>query len=333
MKRPHKSRRPARGRVRNVLAICTASAVVAFIHWNCDPVISGADPEFQTASVTAAPRLVLPPPPALPEVLDADAAGTESDEQNSQTADVAGSEVLRGRMATLMNVLLLKQGCANFERIPDYSATLHRQERIGGDLRDPETLVLKLRHEPYSVYMKWKSGDAGRQLIYVDGQNEGKLLVQPGGFKGRLTGVLSLDPSGSLAMSECRYPVTKAGLLELARTVLEFREADLERGSGSRCEMHPDQMLNDRPCYLFIVEYDSPEVNSLYRKTIVYVDKELQMPTCVRNYTWGRDVDPEKIDEETLIEYYCYTDIEMNTQLADADFDAANRKYRLRVRR
>ncbi|MFG0332713.1 MAG: DUF1571 domain-containing protein [Maioricimonas sp. JB049] len=333
MKRPRNSRQPARGPVRNVLALCTALAVVTFIHWNSDPVISGTDPEFQTASVTSAPRLVLPPPPALPEAVNDEAAGAETAEPDNQAADVAGPEVLRGRMATLMNVLLLKQGCADFEKIPDYSATLHRQERIGGDLRDPETLVLKLRHEPYSIYMKWKSGDAGRQLIYVEGQNDGKLLVQPGGFKGRLTGVLSLDPSGSLAMSECRYPVTKAGLLELARTVLEFREADLERGSGSRCEMHPDQMLNGRPCYLFIVEYDSPEVNSLYRKTIVYVDKELQMPTCVRNYTWGRDVDPENIDEETLIEYYCYTDIEMSTQLADADFDAANRNYRLRVRR
>ncbi|MEW4528285.1 DUF1571 domain-containing protein [Maioricimonas sp. JC845] len=333
MKRTHKTRKPARGRVRNVLALCIASAVATFIHWNCDPVISGTDPEFQPASITAAPRMLLPPPPALPEALESETTDEAVAAQNEQSADTAEPGVLRGKMATLLNVLLLKQGCANFERIPDYSATLHRQERIGGDLRDPETLVLKLRHEPYSIYMKWQSGDAGRQLIYVEGQNDGKLLVQPGGFKGRLTGVLSLDPNGSLAMSECRYPVTKAGLLELARTILEYREEDLERGTGSTCVMYPDQMLNDRPCYLFIVEYESPEVNSLYRKTIVYVDKELQMPTCIRNYTWGRDVDPEKIDDETLIEYYCYTDIEMNTQLADADFDAANRKYRLRVRR
>ena len=82
----------------------------------------------------------------------------------------------------------------------------------------------KIRHEPFSVYMKWLSGDRGRQLIYVDGQNDGKLLVQPGGIKGRLTGVLSLDPSGTLAMSDSRYPIQTAGLLALAKTILEHQK-------------------------------------------------------------------------------------------------------------
>jgi hypothetical protein len=230
----------------------------------------------------------------------------------------------------LFSVMILKQGCERFERIPDYTATLYKQERIGGELLDGQTVSMKLRHEPFSVYMKWLTGDKGRQVIYVDGQNEGKMLVQLGGIKGRLLGVLSIDPMSSQAMAETRHPITGAGLLGLAQKVLHHRERDLARGTGVQCELHDNQLHNERPCYVFVTTYDSPEFHETYRKVVLYVDKELSMPVCVRNFTWARDANPETIDDDTLIEYYSYSDIKVEQQLADGDFDKANAEYKLR---
>ena len=230
----------------------------------------------------------------------------------------------------LFSVTLLQHGCEKFARVPDYTCTMYKQERIDGELREGNTMSLKLRHQPFSVYMKWLDGDKGRQLIYVDGQNDGNLLVQLGGVKGRLLGTLSIDPTGSQAMAESRYPITGAGLLHLARKVLEFRKQDLQRGTGVHCEMHDNQELNGRPCYLFVTTYDSPEYSETYRKATLYIDKELSMPVCVRNYTWARDANPETIDDETLIEFYSYSDIAIEKQLADADFDRGNETYRMR---
>jgi hypothetical protein len=181
--------------------------------------------------------------------------------------------------------------------------------------------------------MKWITGDRGRQLIFVDGLNDGNLLVQPGGVRGRFTGVMPLDPNGKMAMSESRYPITTAGLLALAETILQYQHQDIERGRGYRCELRDQQEFEGRPCFLYLIDYDAPEFNEVYRKSIVFIDKELSMPVCVKNYTWAKDVDPEAINEETLVEFYAYTDLRMEQQLGAVDFDQNNEDYKLRIKR
>ena len=57
------------------------------------------------------------------------------------------------------------------------------------------------------------------------------------------------------------------------------------------------------------------------------------MPLCVKNYTWVRDANPETLDEDSLVEFYAYTDLKVRQDLAGDDFDQNNRKYRLRVKR
>jgi hypothetical protein len=241
--------------------------------------------------------------------------------------------VLRGVWAVKMAAAMLERGCDSFAKIPDYTCTLFKQERIGGRLNDGQTIDMKIRHEPFSVYMKWLSGDRGRQLIYVDGLNEGRMLVQPGGIKGRLTGVLHLEPEGTLAMSESRYPIMKAGLLELARSILEYQVRDIERGTGFRCELRDHQEFEGRPCYLYQIECEGPEFCDVYRKSIVFIDKDLSMPLCAKSYTWGRDTNPETIDDETLVEFYAYSELRMEQQLSSLDFDQGNKDYKLRVKR
>ena len=79
----------------------------------------------------------------------------------------------------------LKSGRERFSRLPGYTATLAKQERIGSDLLEEITFGIKVRHQPFSVYMKWQSGDeVGKEVLYVDGTNEDQLLVRLGGIEG-----------------------------------------------------------------------------------------------------------------------------------------------------
>src|SRR5690606_37046315 len=105
-----------------------------------------------------------PPPPPLP---------MPAAENGEQSTGQVSPEHLSGRWAMMLNVMLLERGCEEFARVPNYTAMLHKQERIGGELGDVQKVECKLRHEPFSVYMKWHTGDIGRELIYVDGANDG----------------------------------------------------------------------------------------------------------------------------------------------------------------
>ncbi|MCA8995649.1 MAG: DUF1571 domain-containing protein [Planctomycetaceae bacterium] len=316
---------------RNLLAMLVMGGVVGIAQINFDPMCVGASPQDRGVPF-APPMMDLPPVVPAPELKQTSNQNeVSSDPQELEPA--SDPHILRGIWALKMASHTIATGVKGFENVSNYTATMFKQERVGGLLSEGQSIELKLRHEPFSVYMKWLTGDSGRQLIYVDGLNDGNLLVQPGGIRGRLTGVLSLDPTGSMAMSESRHPVTKIGILGLAKTILSYQKKDLERAEGFRCELHDNQKFNDRDCYLFNCEYDSEEANPDYRKSTMFIDKELGMPVCVKNFCWGRDVNPETIDEETLVEFYAYDDIQFERELTAADFDQNNRSYRLRVRR
>ncbi|MGE5194138.1 MAG: DUF1571 domain-containing protein [Deltaproteobacteria bacterium] len=232
-------------------------------------------------------------------------------------------------VALKLHVALLDLGRHRISALPDYTATFVKQERVDGALQDLQTLQLKLRHKPFSVYMKWLAGgDVGRQVLFVQGENDDQLQVRLGGIKSRLP-VMHLEPTSARAMQESRHPITEMGLLRLASHVHKYRSRDCSLQRGVRWEMLPDQKHFDRDCDCWIVEYDGPEVEPIYRKMITCVDKELALPISVRNYGWPDEgvetSDAAALDEATLIEYYGYTEIRFETQLSDADFEKLRR--------
>jgi len=247
---------------------------------------------------------------------------------------VAG-ELQTSRMALELHVAMLELGRKRMEAIPDYEAVFVRQERLeGGALLDLQTMELKLRHTPLSIYMKWiEGGDVGRELLYIDGENDNRMLVKLGGGK-KLLPAVKVDPEGTLAMAEARHPVTNAGIMNLCDKILAYRRRDLTTRSGVRWQLIPDQKFDSRPCHCFIVEYESPSVESLYRKSLTFVDQELSVPICLKTYGWPIDDalkdDAHQLDEQTLLEYYAYTGLRIDRRLSEAAFDKSNSEYHFR---
>jgi len=100
-------------------------------------------------------------------------------------------------------------------QVENYRAIFHKQERVEGRLMEEETVLFKFKR-PFKVYMKWmKEPYRGRELLYVEGWNNNRMMVRDSGIMGMMT--VSLNPKGSLAMKGNRHPVTDSGLDHLVR--------------------------------------------------------------------------------------------------------------------
>lgn len=314
---------------RNTFSGLVILLTMAFFYWNTDPDPCGAAP---IATRKHVPRLLpivqAQPAPTIVQINDGAVAGSETAAKPAEIQLPENGATIAGDPALKASIKLLTSGQERLAKLSDYTVQFRRQERIGGALLDPQSINLKIRHEPFSIYMKWTEGDKGRQLIYVNGQNDDQVLVQLGGIAGRLAGTVALKPDDSRILAESRYPATCAGLLELTKKILDHHAADLKRGSGMQCEIKDGDSFDGRACYLTTLTYDSPEVNPDYHKSLIQIDKELSVPICVRNYTWVEGKPSETMGEHNLIEHYAFTELELNHELADEDFQ--KQKYRMR---
>src|SRR5260221_9546042 len=79
-------------------------------------------------------------------------------------------------------------------KMPGYSCTFTKNEQLkkGSLLR--QVMFLKFRREPFSVYLKFVEPHAGREVIYVEGQNKGRLQVHETSGLASIIGTVSLAP-------------------------------------------------------------------------------------------------------------------------------------------
>lgn len=258
----------------------------------------------------------------IPAMSDSDGA-SNSGESGSDT------DLIKGKEALELLVLHLEKAHRKLANSTGYTAKMFRQERVNGDLLDEEIMSLKVKHAPFGVYMKWIQGSPGQEVLYVDGDHNGNMIVKPGGFKGRFLSALELDPAGDLAMENSRHCITEAGLLNLAEEMLKNRRSDIEAGTV-KCRMADGQEFDGRTCVCFVVEFPSEDYLGDYRKSVVFIDQDNSLPVLVRNYGWPTDdVSADELDSETLIESYAYSQIRMDAQFVAADFDRSNQDYRL----
>lgn len=215
-------------------------------------------------------------------------------------------------------------GLSDIEALKDYSAVLVKRERVGGKVGDYEKMFVKVRHRPLSVYMYFLSPAnlRGQEVIYVEGQNDGKMWARGSGIRGQMFGTVSLKPDGVIAMQGNRYPITEIGILNLVRRLIEVAEADTKYGE---CEVkfYQGAKVGDRVCTCIEVVHPVPRRNFRFHLARIFVDDELNMPIRYEAYSWPTSPDgaPE------LIEEYTYLDLKLNVGFTDADFDIRNPNY------
>jgi hypothetical protein len=211
---------------------------------------------------------------------------------------------------------------ARYETVSDYVCTFSKRERIEGRLRSKHVMLMKVRTHPRSIYFKFRQPSPGREAIYVDGRNDGKVLAHEVGLKRLLAGTLSLDPTGGMAMEDNRHPITHAGIGSLLDTVEARWSRDLDP-TESLMAIHEGQLVGSRSCILLESTHPRHLPQLLFYRVRVYIDQELGLPIRFEAYDWPAT--PEAAPE--LVEEYTYTDVKLNVGLSDADFDVSNTAY------
>jgi hypothetical protein len=219
-----------------------------------------------------------------------------------------------------------KAALANIDaNIKDYSCTLVKRERVDGTLLEPEYLFTKVRHEPFSVYMYFvgPKGKEGQEALYVAGANEGKLIAHAGGGPlRRALPTVHLQPDGSLAMRDNRYPITEVGIRTLSRRLIEVAENDAKYGECT-VNWYKNAKVAGRTCTCLQVVHPVRRTTFTFNVARVYIDDELNIPIRYEAYDW-----PSRAGgKPELIEEYTYTNLKLNQGFTDADFDESNATY------
>jgi len=206
------------------------------------------------------------------------------------------------------------------ERVIGYTCQFSKQENIAGELRKPETMRMKFRVKPFSIYVKWVGEiSKDQEVIYVEGQNAGKAVANPAGILGVLTlHRISLDPLGKLALKHSRRPLTMAGMGNMLRLIIP--QCERARANGDLTLTYEGiREESGRPAYVFKRVLPN---KSEYPCSVLTIYIDTQYLLCVRTdaFDWGGN----------LVSQYCYSDLTLNPSLGDDDFNPGNRNYGFR---
>ena len=301
----HRVRRLRIRRAIAAAALVAASAAGGFI-WAQEP-SQPAQPVYRVANEAGAR-------PAIPASTPTQPLGPALPDATFDLTQQPGEHPL----APMIRVA--KETLAHIEQnVRDYSCTLVKRERVDGELGEYQHIFMKVRHEPFSVYLQFVQPFAGREVLYVDGQNGNEMVVLEAGLKRRLLGKMNLDPHGMIAMRGQKYPITKVGMKNLLTELIERGEADMQ---FAECEVSsdPSKQVNGRSATLIQIVHPVPRQNFRAHIVRVFMDNELRVPIHYDAFSWP----PQAGGQPPLEESYTYTNLKLNNNFTARDFDSEN---------
>lgn len=208
------------------------------------------------------------------------------------------------------------------QMLPGYTCTFTKNEQLKKGQMLRQVVSLKFRREPFSVYLKYIEPNAGREVIYVDGRNKGKLQVHEATGLAAVIGTISLFPNGGEAMKENRYPVTMIGMEKMLDVVIEEWEA-IAKDPSVKVDLYPQAKIGDAECTMYEILYAVPREPLRNHKSRIYFDKKTKFPIRSEQYAFP----VKQGDEPPLVEEYTYSDLKIDAPPVDADFDLKNTSY------
>ena len=248
------------------------------------------------------------------------ASPMRSDRAAQPTAQTHSERTDDPALDSLLNHL--STSCQRLESLDAYQCVLEIQEVVNGRLRDLETVDMKLREMPFSVYMRWRSNS--QEAIYADGANNNKMLVHPSGALAAIRRVWKMAPESRLALQSARYTITDIGLLNLSQKVHDFYKSLPDAHSEIQCGSSSDTRRGAEVT-TFTVAFPSADLSPNYSKCLYCFDAETGYLIHVENYDWSGQVHP--------VEYYSYYVISALNAPDASVFDHTSAEYGFVTRR
>ena len=212
---------------------------------------------------------------------------------------------------------LITKARQRFQNVQDYECRLIKQERVNGKLLPEGSATIRVRNNPFSIYLRCESPDAerGLEVCYVANQNQDKMRVHPNGLFG-IFGFLSLSPRDPRALEKNRHSITEAGLGNLLDST--SRHWAMERRLNKTQVEIADDVINGRACTRIVTVHPDRNAGSFYGyRCVLWLDKETLLPVGAETYDWPR---PGSAAGGDLLERYHFLDIRCNIGLNDKVF-------------
>ena len=215
------------------------------------------------------------------------------------------------------------QAARRIEQVASYTATFRKQERLGGKLGPEQTMAMKVRNQPFAIYLKFLSPKAGKEVVYAEGHHDNKVIAHNGDWTRRLIPRLAVEPDSAVALADTRHPVTEAGLVNLSRKLLHYRKLDIgdphaqtivDRTTG------PDGRPRLRSTHI----HGRDDGSRPFAKVVVLYDPETRIPIQISSYDWPASGGGGELE---LAERYTYDDLRLDATLTASDFDPKNPDY------
>jgi len=204
---------------------------------------------------------------------------------------------------------LLEVMKANYDSsIKDYTGMFTKQERLKNKLRKPQVITFKFRNEPFSIFMQWKKnpGKADR-MLYVEGQNNNKMVVHPRGLLGFIRSV-ERDPKGKDVLKTSLRTCDKFGIRNLLNRVTGLYKGNVQ-DEGFSVKYIGTEEIDKRPCIVLETIMPNNKISTT-RRLILVVDMEYRLPVSVTSLD----------GKGNLISKYSYTSLNFNNGLKDENF-------------
>lgn len=202
---------------------------------------------------------------------------------------------------------------AQFNAVEDYTCRLEKRVRKNGRLYEDLDILAKYK-KPKHYYFRWNKGiSKGREVIYVEGKYDDKLVAHPGGFLKTFT--LHLDPESTLAMQKNHHSLRNSGMEKMITLIksnyvmANEKDIDVIRFMGNG-------RIDGKK--VRIVQGHFPENQGFYARRIsIYFCPKVKLPLKISIYN-GSD---------QLVEEYVFRDLKINVGLTENDFSPSNPKY------
>lgn len=217
---------------------------------------------------------------------------------------------------------LAKSSRKSVEAVRDYQCLLIKREQLNGDMLT-QTMEMKFREEPFSVYLKFQEPNPGREILFVKGQNENKLLAHEGSGLKSLVGTVPLALDDPRVRSENRHPITEIGMKNLIDKVIAQWEYEGQYGEAT-VQYFPEAKIGGVSCPAIECMHPQARRQFPFHLSRLYIDAASNLPVRIENYAFPTAAG----QQPPLVEEYTYVKVQTNVGLTNQDFSTKNPAYK-----
>lgn len=229
----------------------------------------------------------------------------------SAPAPMAGETIDRLiRLARTDHVALLQECLDNYDlNVTDFTCHFIKRERIDGRLGKAQEIDVCFLDSPFSVAMRWlKNPPISDRALYVEGANDGNMLVRPKGLLG-IVGTVRRKPDSEQVMANTLRPISRFGFRRSMENLIDVYMGAAERGHLAT-RFAGRKRVAGRPTIVLERILSVPQPRYSGRRTLIYIDTERLLPICVEAWDW----------DNKLTYRYIYSKVKLNVGLTSDDF-------------